>query len=143
MTMGVYPVGSNNPSSTVDPTGFDTRFQSAFTPVAQLFGESPDQLLSELDSGSSLSALAQQKGISQDDLIAAIKQGLRQSSANNGSTLSDTQLTNIANRIAHHRHGGHHHHHHSQTSNASNTAQDASGTTASSSTSGNSINIVV
>ena len=129
MTMGVYPVGSNNPSSTVDPTGFDTRFQSAFTPVAQLFGESPDQLLSELDSGSSLSALAQQKGISQDDLIAAIKQGLRQSSANNGSTLSDTQLTNIANRIAHHRHGGHHHHHHHHHGGveAAGTTSDASG----------------
>jgi hypothetical protein len=79
--------------------------------VAQLFNETPDQLMNDLrSSNSSLSQLAQAKGVSQDDLVAAIKQGL-QSSSTGTSPLSDTQLTNIASRIANHKHGGHHHHH--------------------------------
>lgn len=84
--------------------------QQGLAPVAQLFGESTDQLMSELSSGkTSLSALASQKGISQTDLIDAIKQGLQQN-APSGQTPSDSQLTNMANRIANHKHGGGHHH---------------------------------
>ena len=68
--------------------------------------------MQELQSGqTSLSTLAQQKGVSQTALVDAIKQGLQASSASNGApALTDTQLTNIANRIANHKHGGHHHH---------------------------------
>jgi len=108
--MTVNPIGISNPNQPYDPTSMQTRMQQALTPVAQLFGESSDQLMSELQSGhTSLSALAASKGISQTDLVNAIKSGLQQS-APNGTTLSDTQLTNIANRIANHKHGGHHHH---------------------------------
>ena len=35
--------------------------------------------------------------------------GLRDCPPPGGQTLSDVQLTNIANRIANHKHGGHHH----------------------------------
>ena len=91
---------------------FAAGVQQAFAPVAQLFGDSSDQLMSELStSGTSLSALAQQKGISQTDLIDAIKQGLQSSQSGTAPALSDTQLTNIANRIANHKHHGHHHRH--------------------------------
>jgi hypothetical protein len=110
----------NDPNNPVNQDRFRARMEQALTPVAQLFHETPDQLINELQSGNtSLSDLAQSKGVSQDDLVAAIKQGLTNTPG--GSPLSDTQLTNIANRIANHRHGGHHHHHQgvSQTSQSS------------------------
>ncbi|HUI47732.1 MAG TPA: hypothetical protein VL119_03475 [Acidimicrobiia bacterium] len=109
--MTINPIGAPTASQSIDPTSFQTRMQQALAPVAQLFGESSDQLMSELNTGgTSLSALASQKGISQTDLVNAIKQGLQQTSTNNGQSLSDAQLTNIASRIANHKHGGHHHH---------------------------------
>jgi len=111
--MTVNSVNSVNSNQGVQQTSWQDRFEQAFAPVAQLFGESSDQLMSELQSGNtSLSALATQKGVSQSDLINAIKQGIQQTSSNGSPTLSDNQLTNIANRIANHKHGGHHHHHH-------------------------------
>ncbi len=111
MTVGA--IGNTSlldPSQTVGASSWQTRMQQALGPVAQLFGESAQQLMSDLQSGkTSLSALAQSKGISQTDLVNAIKQGLQQSSANGGPQLSDTQLTNLANTIANRVHGGHHH----------------------------------
>jgi hypothetical protein len=118
--MTINPIGTSIPNPTVEPASFQTRLQQALAPVAQLFGESSDQLMSELDSGhTSLSKLAAQKGVTQTDLGSAIKQGLQQSAASNGQSLSDSQLTNIANRIANHRHGGHHHHGGASTSTTS------------------------
>src|SRR5262252_4485357 len=110
--MTISPINSSptDPTNPANDDRFRARMEQAFTPVAQLFHETPDQLLSELQSGkTSLADLAQSKGVSQDDLVAAIKQGL--TSATGASPLSDSQLTNIANRIANHRHAGHHHHH--------------------------------
>jgi hypothetical protein len=109
--MNVNGVGGNNQSAGIDQTAFQSRMQQAFGPVAQLLGESPDQLQSDLQTqGASLSSIAAQKGVSQTDLVNAIKQGLQQTSASGASPLSDNQLTNIANRIANHVHGHHHHH---------------------------------
>ena len=100
-----------DPTQTADTSSWQTRMQQALGPVAQLFGESASQLMSDLQSEkTSLSALAQSKGISQTALVDAIKQGLQQSSANGGPQLSDTQLTNLANTIANRTHGHHHHH---------------------------------
>jgi len=109
----INPIGATNPTNPTQPLDatFQSRMQQALAPVASLFGETPDQLMSELNSGNtSLSALAAQKGVSQTDLVNAIKQGLQSTAPANGQAPSDTQLTNIANRIANHRHGGHHHH---------------------------------
>ena len=101
----------NNPSVTT--SAWQNRMQQAVAPVAQLFGESASQLITELQSGkSSLSTLAQTKGVSQTDLVNAVKQGLQQGTSSGSVALSDTQLTNIANRIVNQVHGGHHHHHH-------------------------------
>jgi hypothetical protein len=95
----------------VDPSSWLAQMQQTLGPVAQLFGESTQQLMSDLQTGkTSLSQLAQSKDISQTDLLNAIQQGLQQSSTNNGHQLSSTQLTNFANTIANRVHGGHHHH---------------------------------
>jgi hypothetical protein len=99
-------------SGGVDPTSWMTQMQQTLGPVAQLFGESTQQLTNDLQSGkTSLTQLAQSKGISQSDLLSAIEQGLQQSSSGSGQSLTPTQLTNIANGIANRVHGGHHHHH--------------------------------
>jgi hypothetical protein len=98
-------------SGGVDPSSWLTQMQQTLGPVAQLFGESTQQLINDLQTGkTSLSQLAQSKGISQTDLLNAIEQGLQQSSANGGQPLSDTQAANLATMIANRVHGGHHHH---------------------------------
>ena len=105
--------GAAQPQATsgVDPASWQTQMQQTLGPVAQLFGESTQQLMTDLQSGkTSLSQLAQSKGISQTDLLNAIEQGLQESSAANGTQLSGTQLTNLANGIANRVHGHHHHH---------------------------------
>jgi hypothetical protein len=108
--MTISPINQNQLDPTIQTSqdAYRNRMDQAFAPVAQLFNETPEQLMNELHSGTSLADLAQSKGISQDDLVAAIKQGL-QSSSTSASTLSDSQLTNLANRIANHHHHGHHH----------------------------------
>ena len=84
---------------------FRARMQQSLAPVAKLFGMTSDQLMSAVKaSGGSLADYAASKGISTDDLTAAIKQGL-QDNAPNGVTLSDTQLTNLAQRIENHKPG--------------------------------------
>ena len=98
-------------NSGVDPSSWLSQMQQTLGPVAQLFGESTQQLMSDLQTGkTSLSQLAQSKGISQSDLSNAIQQGLQQSSTTNGQQLSSTQLTNLATTIANRVHGGRHHH---------------------------------
>jgi hypothetical protein len=117
----VNGVGGGQQNMGVDPNTFQSQIASTLGPVAQLFGESTSQLESQLQtSGTSLSSLAQQKGISQSDLLSAIQQGLQQTASANGQTLSSTQLGNIANRIANHTHGHHHHRSQSQDSTTAN-----------------------
>jgi hypothetical protein len=87
------------------PSDFRARMQQSLAPVAKLFGMTSDQLMSAVkSSGGSLADYAASKGISNADLTAAIKQGL-QDNAPNGVQLSDTQLTNLAQRIEHHKPG--------------------------------------
>ncbi len=84
---------------------FRTHMQQSMAPVAQLFGMSSDDLMSAVKaSGGSLADYAASKGISSSDLTAAIKQGL-QANAPNGVQLSDSQLTNLAQRIENHKPG--------------------------------------
>jgi len=123
--MNVNGVGGGAAPSQADNGVFQSRMQQAFAPVASLFGETTDQLMQELQSGkTSLTDLAKAKGISQDDLINAIKQGISQTSGNGAPNLTDTQLTNIATRIANHKHGGHHHHRTESSTEKSGGAQD-------------------
>jgi hypothetical protein len=84
---------------------FRARMEQGMEPVAQLFGTSVDQLMSNVRaSGGGLADYAASKGISKDALIDAMKQGL-QANAPNAAQLSDSQLTNLANRIANHKPG--------------------------------------
>ena len=112
MTVGGINGGQSLTGPQAAGNSWKQRMDAALGPVASLFNESVDQLESDLKTGNtSLSALAQSKGISRDDLIGAIKQGLQQAAANGGPQLSGTQLTNIANNIANRTHGAHGHHH--------------------------------
>lgn len=87
------------------PQDFRTRMQQSLAPVAKLFGMTSDQLMSAVkSSGGSLADYAASKGVSNDNLTAAIKQGL-QDNAPSGVQLSDTQLTNLAQRIENHKPG--------------------------------------
>jgi len=89
----------------VNQNDFRTRMEQSMAPVAQLFGMTSDQLMSAVKaSGKSLADYASSKGISSSDLTAAIKQGL-QSNAPSGVQLSDSQLTNLAQRIENHKPG--------------------------------------
>ena len=91
-------------------TAWQQRMQQAMGPVAQLFGESSQQLMQQLQSGgSSLSTLAQSQGVSQSSLLSAIQQGLQQAGGP-ASSMSSTQLANLSSTIANRVHHGHHHH---------------------------------
>ncbi len=95
---GTTAVGANQ-------NDFRTRMEQSMAPVAQLFGMTSDQLMTAVKaSGGSLADYAASKGISSTDLTAAIKQGL-QNNAPNGVQLSDSQLTNLAQRIENHKPG--------------------------------------
>ena len=104
---GIGGVSAALANTGVDQTSWQSRMQQMLGPVAQLFGMSATQLQQSLQSGESLNDMASSHGISQTDLNAAIKQGIQSAQPAGAAPLSDTQLTNIANRIA-----GHHHHQH-------------------------------
>lgn len=84
--------------------------------TAQLLGLSSSQLTQRLQSGSSLSGLASNAGVSQSSLINAIVSDLQANAPQGAPTLSKSQLSEIATNIAN-RTGapgglrGHHHHH--------------------------------
>jgi hypothetical protein len=74
--------------------------------VAQLFGESSQQLKADLQSGqTSLSALADARGISQSDLLTAITSGWQHAASGGSEPLTAAQLTNLASSIADRVHG--------------------------------------
>jgi hypothetical protein len=98
----------------VDGSSPGERMRSVFDAVAQKLGMSTDDLRTAMSSGESLADVAQSKGVSADDLEATIKSALQSS----GAPGSDSQLTDIASRIAN-RKGGHHHHHHIDAASAS------------------------
>ena len=75
--------------------------------VANLLGTTTDDLIKSLQGGQSLSDLAAAKGISQDDLLATIKQGLQ---ANQTMTGQANDLDAMAARIADRKGTGHRHH---------------------------------
>ena len=106
--MNISTIGGASGTNAVggaNQNDFRSRMEQSMTPVAQLFGMTSDQLMSAVKaSGKSLADYASSKGISSTDLTAAVKQGL-QSNAPNGVQLSDTQLTNLAQRIENHKPG--------------------------------------
>jgi uncharacterized protein YidB (DUF937 family) len=73
----------------------------ALTSTAQLLGLSTSQLGQDLQSGSTLSSLASQAGVSNSDLISSITKDLAANAPQGAPVLSSTQLTQLATNIAH------------------------------------------
>lgn len=97
--------------------------QQVLQPVAQLLGTTSQDLMTQMQSGTTLSDIASKQGVSQSDLINAIEQGLQSASpaGSTSSAQSSSNLTSVATGIANGtaKIGHHHHHHHSATSTTS------------------------
>jgi hypothetical protein len=108
--MSIGSIGSVNgawPSQ--QSSSAQSSWQNVLSSVSGTLGLSSSALQQQLQSGQSLSSIAQSQGVSQQTLIGSIQNALTQ----NGSTASGPQLqqaaTNIANRTpgaGHHHHGG-------------------------------------
>jgi hypothetical protein len=90
--------------------------QPEMTNTAKLFDISSSQLDQDVQSGTTLSSLASQDGVSSSSLVSAIESDLQANAPQGAQPLSSSQLqgmaTNIANGTAPAggHHGGHHHH---------------------------------
>jgi len=99
-----YPQGQTPPSP------------PAMTDTAKLFDMSTSQLSQDLQSGTTLSSLASQDGVSSSSLISAIESDLQANAPQGAQAPSGDQLQQIATNIANGtgpaggHHGGHHHH---------------------------------
>jgi hypothetical protein len=82
------------------------QMKQVMSAVAKKLGMTDADLGTALKSGMSLTDIAKSKGVSADDLKAAITASL----TSTNPSLSATQLSTIAGRITGHK-GGHHHHH--------------------------------
>jgi hypothetical protein len=69
-------------------------------PTAKLLGISADELKQDLQSGTTLSQLADEKGVSRSDLLASIKQGLKEGAPAGVQAPDDATLDEIAGNIA-------------------------------------------
>ena len=72
--------------------------QTVMQPVADLLGVSTDDLANEVKDGKSLSDVANEKNVSRDDLLAAIKQGLQQADGTSTDSLLDPSTELNASR---------------------------------------------
>jgi hypothetical protein len=83
--------------------------------TAQLLGMSSDELQQAQRSGTTLTDLAAQKGVSKDDLVASIAKDMQANKPDGAPELDATQLTQMATNIADGKrpggagHGGHRH----------------------------------
>ena len=102
----------------VDPTMRRQQMDQVLGAVADKLGMSKSDLQAALKSGQSLADVAQSKGMSLDDLKSTITSALKAA----GSTQTDDQLAQLADKIANHHRGGHHHAHAAPSSSDSSTA---------------------
>ena len=124
---GISNAAQIQASGAVGQPSWQTRMQQMLGPVAQLFGMTTSQLEQSLQSGQSLSDIATSKGVSQADLLSAIKAGMQQGRPAGAPSLSDAQLTNLATGIA-----NRHHHDHDVASSSASSAAATSGSATSS-----------
>jgi hypothetical protein len=91
--------------------------------IAQQLSTTPDALRNALSQGSSITDLAQQQGVSRDDLVKSVEDQIQQTRAANGAQPLDQQsLDRMVNRAFDRHRGGHHHHHSKPASSAASTA---------------------
>lgn len=120
--MTISSVSGSTALTYTPPDGPPPGASKVMEPAAQLLGMSTDDLQTQLKSGSTLDDLATSKGVSHDDLIAAITQGLQANAPAGADAAAGTaatggvDLTQMAEGIAAGKgpggHGGHGHHHH-------------------------------
>lgn len=107
------PIGTSNavpltvPSPLATPTGRLPRVDrpmpdTVLVPVAQRLGMRPDELKRELEQGTSLTAVASSRGVSRDDLVEAVKQGLGTADAAKtaGQVSADRSVRQPVDRVA-------------------------------------------
>jgi hypothetical protein len=103
--MNIGGVGAPMPADTVSGaspvTGgrFEGQLQGVMNDMTGVLAMSSQQLNASISQSGSLSSVAAGKGISEQQLVGTIKQGLQDA----GSKLNGARLDNIATRIAHHR----------------------------------------
>jgi hypothetical protein len=106
MSIGSIGSASNWPAQ--QSSSMQSNWQNILTAASGTLGMTAPALQQQLQSGSSLSSIAQSQGVSQQTLISSISGALTQ----NGSTATGSQLQTMATNIADRTPGGHHHHHH-------------------------------
>ena len=104
---GIDPQGSTQAGAASSPLA------GALKSVSDLLGMSQDDVRTALKGGSSLSDLAQAKGISSDQLVDAISQALQ-----SAGVPASTDLRAIAQKVADHKGLPHHRHHHAHAAGA-------------------------
>src|SRR4051812_18908786 len=76
------------------------RTPPAMTGTAKLLGLSTDELQQAQRTGTTLEALAMQKGVSKDDLVKSVAADMKANKPEGAPELSETQLTEMATNIA-------------------------------------------
>ena len=123
-------IGSTNTANIQVSTGGAASFDptKAMTPVAKALGMSVDDVNKALDNGQTLNRLASAHGISHDELIDAITQGLHDTTAAEparseaSSSSAADRLAKMAEGIANSTIGSTHRHRHRPLNNHPNTA---------------------
>jgi hypothetical protein len=107
--MSIGSIGGVNAASMQQSSSAQSPWQNVLSSVSGTLGLSSSALKQQVQSGASLSSIAQSQGVSQQTLIGSIQNALTQ----NGSTASGPQLQQVATNIVNRTPGaGHQHHHH-------------------------------
>ena len=104
--MSIGSIGSAGLWPSQQTTSAPSNWQNVLNAASGALGLSASALKQQLQSGASLSSIAQSQGVSQQTLVSSISNALTQ----NGSTATGSQLQQIATNIANRTPGGHHHH---------------------------------
>ncbi len=119
--MSVTPISSSSTAALQQSPSGQSNWQNVLSSVSGTLGLSTSALQQQLQSGQSLSSIAQTQGVSQQSLVQSISAALTQS----GSTASASRLQQIATNIANRTPGAAGHHHH-RSSAGSSTQQSSS-----------------
>jgi hypothetical protein len=124
-TSGVAPIAGTTPTTMTSPPP-SPHLDGTLDGIAGMLSMSPAALRSALKQGSSITDLAQQQGVSRDDLVKSVESQIQQRRQADGQQpLDQTALDHMVNRAFDRHRGGHHHHQHA-TSATSSTQTDQS-----------------
>jgi hypothetical protein len=103
-------IGGTSPFAGAQDSASGGLRQAIMNSASTALGLSVQDLRSALDSGQSLADVAQQRGVSRDDLVSAVAQGI-QSAPPTGAP-APAAATELAQHVVDRHHGHHHHRHH-------------------------------